>query len=432
MAQIINDPFSGNAFGRLGKGIGQGLSEQLPKEIERTRLASGLKNLEQEKNLDPMQFLTRAISIPGITPQAIESLGKLAQQRMKAQGLKNFGAGEERPARFPEFAQASPNARTEEGLAPSITTRTPIEATLNPYIPKSFKEIQQRAAEMYNIDPGFFQHDPNQAIQAATQEDAQEQSINQALQGQRTNEQNVQSTVTSALRDQFDKLGAKVPSNTYSDIENEAINAVKSVKDGGRGLTEQEAMKEYGTKLDKISRDYASLDALGKYTLMGKKPSETAKAIKSLQHKFAERNDLENFANELTARNGLSPSLAFNLAYPLSMDKSLDNEYQSLPSLNTKSYKYKSPQEIKEASRIQTKKIAPSLADKLNSVASPLSIAHELQRKGYDPVAWLDYLRDHREKLDLTERQARELDKATSFVPPLNDIWLETFGGMGK
>ena len=240
-------------FGRLGKGLGQSLSEQLPKEIERTRLSSGLRKLEQEKDLDPMQFLTRAIGIPGITPQAIESLGKLAQQRLKAQALSKFGEEENKPSVFPEMGGAIAGKEGNGENAPSITTRTPIEATLNPYIPKSFTDIQKRAAEMYNANPAFFQNDPSQAIQAATQEDAQEQAINQALQGQRTNEQNVQSTVTSALRNQFESLGAKVPSNVYSKIENEAIQAVKSIKDGGRGLTEQQAMKEYGNKLDKIS-----------------------------------------------------------------------------------------------------------------------------------------------------------------------------------
>jgi len=103
MVQVINDEYNQNVFGRLGKGIGRGLSEQIPKEIERSRLASGLKKLEQEKDLDPMKFFTRAATLPGATPQLIESLGQLAKQRMKAQALSQFGEGGGRPDKFPEI-----------------------------------------------------------------------------------------------------------------------------------------------------------------------------------------------------------------------------------------------------------------------------------------------------------------------------------------
>ena len=165
---------------------------------------------------------------------------------------------------------------------------------------------------------------------------------------------------------------------------------------------------------------------------MGKKPAETARAIKSLQHKFEERDDLENFAQSLVGMNGLSNPLAFNLAYPLSANKALENEYSGLKDLNSKSYQYQTPQAKTENSRVNTLSIVPSLANKLKSTDSPLSIAHELSRKGYDPTVWMDYLRENRDKLKLSERQGRELDKTTNFVPPLNDIWLETFGGIGK
>lgn len=43
----------GNIFGRIGSGIGQGLAEHAPKEIERSRLASGLKALGEKKVYPP-------------------------------------------------------------------------------------------------------------------------------------------------------------------------------------------------------------------------------------------------------------------------------------------------------------------------------------------------------------------------------------------
>lgn len=428
MVQIINDPYSGNAFGRIGKGLGQALSEQVPKEVERLRLASGLKKLEQEKDLDPFQFFTRAATLPGASPQLIETLGKLSKQRLQGEALNKFGKGGEKTDRFPELPGQNMQGDKESSI-PSLTTRTPVEATLNPYIPKSYTEIQKRAAELFNSNPNFFQNDPQQAIQAAQQEDQQEQSINSVLQGQRSNEQNVQSTVISSLRNQHNLLENNVPSEVYSKIEDEAIQAVKSIKDGGRGITEQQAAKEFGAKLAEISKDYSALDALGKWTLITKKPKETASAIKSLQTKAAKRKELEPFANTLIAKNGLSPQLAYSLAYPISENKNINQLASRLPKIINDPYKYKNPEQLKEFSAQKTREIAPQLVEKLGE-SSPLSIAQYLQNKGYDAEAWIDYLRDHRNEIDLSERQGRELDKSTSFVPPLNDIFLTTFGGL--
>lgn len=429
--QILPNEYGGSIFGRLGKGVGKGISEALPREIERGRLGAGLKKLERastEENLTPMQFFTRAAALPGATPQIVETLGKLAKQQMQGQALKGF-AGKEGAAAFPGAGKAGVLA--EEGGAPSITTRTPIEATLNPYIPKTTQELTARAGQLFEENPAFFQNDPQAALQYAQQEDQQEQARNQALQGQRINEQNVQGTVTSALRQQQQNLGAQVPSNVYSDIENEAIQAVKSVKDGGRGLTEQQAMKEYGDKLDLISRDYSAIDALGNWSLTGKKPSETGNAIKSLQHKFAQRKDLENFANSLQSKNALSAPLAYNLAFPMRDNKALQNEFSKIPNIERQAIPYRAPPSREKVVK-GTQDLIPSLAAKMGKEGSPLSIAHELKIRGYDPSLWMNYLRENREKLDLSERQGRELDKATNLATPLNDVWLESFADLHR
>ena len=53
-----------NIFGRIGSGIGQGLAETLPKEMERGRLSQGLQQFEKESgNLKPVQQYTRLAEI---------------------------------------------------------------------------------------------------------------------------------------------------------------------------------------------------------------------------------------------------------------------------------------------------------------------------------------------------------------------------------
>lgn len=430
MVQVIDDPYSGNVFGRIGKGVGKGLSEQLPKEMERSRLSSGLKKLEQEKDLDPMQFFTRALTLPGMTPQAIESLGKLAKHRMQAQGLKGFAGEREKGAdAFPKSIM--PEVKGQKGEAPSITTRTPIEATLNPYIPMSTGEINQAASQVYEENPAFFQHEPQRAIDYVRQQDAQEQAINSALQGQRSNEQQVQSTIVNSLKDQNKLLGTRVPSNVYSSIEDKAINAVRSKKDGGEGLTEQEAMKKYGKELDSISRDYSSIDALGNWGILQKPSSSTLNGIRSLQTKFAERNDLENFAQELMTKNKLSPGIAHYLAYPPNQTKELNNTLMKAPNIPRPKPGIEPP--IPEHVKIRkTEELAKKLAPTLGKNGSPLSVAEELKAKGYDPQTWLNYLRKNRKSLDLTESQARQLDIALPKGINLNDLWLIKFAGLDK
>lgn len=89
MVQIIDDPYSGNVFGRIGKGIGKGLSEQLPKEIERSRLSAGLKKFEQEsQGLTPLQQFTRLASIPGMTTEHLHTIRPLLEQQRKRAGFE--------------------------------------------------------------------------------------------------------------------------------------------------------------------------------------------------------------------------------------------------------------------------------------------------------------------------------------------------------
>ena len=231
-----------NIFGRIGKGIGQGLSEQLPKEIERSRLSSGLKKLEQEKDLDPLKFFTRAATLPGVTPQLIESLGQLSRQRLQNEAysrsidqmspenqLKNFGYN------------PSTNLPGEPSEIPSVTTPEPIEATLKPFIPRSFKEQEAAGVAAFQKNPAKYENNIRNAINEQIAIDQGEQDRNIALQQQRKNETDVQNTIRSSLSAQHKLLGGNVPSKTYSKIEDEAIQSVLPVSQGGRGLTEQQA-----------------------------------------------------------------------------------------------------------------------------------------------------------------------------------------------
>ena len=79
MVQILEQ--QGNIFGRIGKGLGKGLAESIPKSIERGQLSAGLKQLQNQPNGTPFEQASYLQSLPGATPEMINSVLPLLQQQ---------------------------------------------------------------------------------------------------------------------------------------------------------------------------------------------------------------------------------------------------------------------------------------------------------------------------------------------------------------
>ena len=430
MVQIISDPTRGSIFGRIGKGVGQGFAEQAPKEMERGRLARGLQQLESEiGNLSPLQQLTRLAAIPGALdrPQLVQSFGELAKQQAQAGALSKGINKQEQPTEFPRTPRPQ---KQETPKTPSITTTEPIKATIENYIPKSYEQILDRAGQLYNENPALYKNDPQLALQAATQEDAQNQSINAAQQTKRKTQQDVQTRVQNELRTQAENAGVTVPDNVYSDIENRALDAVNSGE-----MTELQAGKHFKKELDAISRDYKAIETVGTAKLISRSPSGNKDALRSIRNKFKERNDLENFTDAIIANNGLSPSKAAYLAYDIKDNKEMNNAIANLKPLTAepKFEKGYFTNEIpSEKIENETLKISKKLAPLLKKDVSPLAVAEELKSRGYDPQVWMRYLDQNRKNLEFSEWQGKQLDKPRNFSNTLNDIWMFTWSGLDK
>lgn len=413
MVQVINQ--QGNIAGRIGQGFGQGLSEQIPKEVDRYRLSKGLEDLGNEKGLTPYQRFAKLSSIPGVTPQMIQSGSELLKQEGISNALMKKSGEEGKP---------KPNPfKKEEALgekkSPSLTTHEGLQSKVESYIPKTLEQLHARAGQLMQENPALYGNDPDKALAAASQEEAQAEKINAAHQTRHENRQSVMDNVVSSLRKQSTDLGVDVPPLVYSDIEDEAINSVKPKEEGGEGLTEQQAKKKSAKKLDDISREYSAVDALGNWSLLAAKPSDTKRNIRTLQKDFKKRNDLENFADTLISKNGISPSKAYYLADPVTDHKELNNIIVKLPEMmNTRS----------EDPTFETEQIIPKLFENLGE-GSPLAVAEELKAKGYDPDMWLDYVEKNKHKLK-TATQFRQINKPRNFFDTLSDNWLFFFSGL--
>ncbi len=432
MAQQIKQA---NIFGRLGSGVGKGLAEQVPKEIENYRLRSGLQNLadlSDQGGLSPAQFLAKASGTYGVTPQHVQSFAELAKQQARGQALIESSNKQRQPQESP-FPQREPQVNPQGGQSPSITKEKPLAKIQEGYIPPTREEKDLLAGDVYNQNPARWNNDPQKAIEWVEDKVHQEEKINEAYERQHGKLSDIQDNVIKRLKDHVSNLGAQIPAEVYSKIEDKAIQATKPRSEGGEGLTEQEAMKKYGKEADEISRQYNDVEAIGDWTLPLRKPKETLAAINSLRKQFKERGDVRNFAHTLEAKIGTSPSFSYALADPVKEYPKLNLALKNLPVLKGKTVSagrgLVGTQGItNKESREKTLKAAEELFPLLKSGASPQSVGWELQKKGYDPAVWKEYLTERKD--ELTGLQIDQLPKLDSATGRFNDYWLSSWSGI--
>lgn len=446
MAQEIKQ---GNIFGRIGTGFGRGLAEQIPKEVERNRLSSGLQQLEKDlPNLSPTQQLIRLYSIPGNTPQMIQSFGDLARQQARGQALTQASRANEKQSNQSPFPQRQNNAAIPGSETPSITQAKPLEEIQKGYIPPTREEIDNIAGDAYNKNPDFFGHDPQKALNWAESKAAQEEKINLAYKQKNEDLSKIQDNVVGRLKTHSDNLKVNIPANVYKKLESEAIKSVKPKEinekgenEGGDGLTEEQAITKVGGKLDAISRDYESINSLGNWGITQKSANETLSSLKALQKKFDLRNDTENFGDRLISEKNLSPIFGYSIAEPVSRNNEINQVISALPSVKSRVTaggglvgkdfsKVLIANNVKDKTSKVSEKLAPLLRKDKN--ASPLAIAYELQKKGYDISVLKNYLIDHKDELKLSAEQERQLDKPWDSTGTLNDWWLQSWSGLDK
>ncbi len=417
-------------FGRIGKAFGEGLSDQIPKEMEHQRLSSGLQklaDLADQGKLSPAQFLAKASGTYGATPQIVQSFGDLARQ----QAYNN--------AQSKEMAetQYKPNVNTKvagaegeqsKGATQSITTTAPVEATTKPPIPPTFEERHNNAVKNFNADRAKYNNDFQNAMGEQNQIVQAQQERNVALQNQRKGEQDVQKTVRGELQEIAKRANVEIPDDIYNGIENKALDDVKSGK-----KSELEAAKDAREEMNEISKQYQSLKTVGSTDHILKSAAATKTTLKNIREGFKKRGDLENLALGYIKDNNLSPGKAYYLAFDPSEDKELNNALFKLPEMKPpitykRGFVEKDPDFIKQ----KTMEAAPELAKALGKEGSPLAVGEVLNSLGYDREAWIEYLSNNRKKLDLSERQGRELSTPLNTFPTLNDNFLFWTSGLEK
>lgn len=417
-----------SALGRLGQGLGRGLSEQIPKEIERYRLASGLKKLGEQKNLDPFEQFAGLASIPGAVdrPQLLQTAGDLLRQKAIINSINQNQ----------EPISPISKAPFERSLQGSKTATTPesTEAALNPYIPPSGPEQEEMARRLMAVEPRVYTTIESARSAITNQVAANTQQSNARL-AKRELEESVQSRSEQKLRDELKTIGAEIPGTVLSNLQQKAVDDVTSKK-----LSPDAAKIKYGKEANQISQDFSNIRSWGSLSLITKNSKDLINSISALQKNAKENGYQKQAADSLIAENGLTPQFAYASLYPVSDIKDLNNELKSLPNIQPKIEKApgipglagigKARPKNADADKL-TLQVAPRLARSMGVEGSPLSISYELEKKGYNPQVWKQYLLDNQDQLNLTSHQKDELQKPRpSFFGWLNDWWLSSFSGV--
>lgn len=410
MVQIFDLSPTESSASMIGKALGEGLGKRLG-------LAQAEKSFEEAQG-NPLKLATAMGRLLSISPEMARAAGPM-YQAMLQMNQANAASQQYAPGTKQVLDQYQ-NQKIEDTPkeVPDLTTRASAKETIRPTLPMTRDEEMQRAVQLFQANPLLYKNDINNAIGAAKEENAKLIERSQAIQAAGAAQQAAQKGLTNELRDLNNKWGGGnlVPENVYNEVQNKAIQSMLPKEEGGEGLTQQEASQKYIPILDDIARDYKAVDDIGAWTGVWESPGNVLSTINNLRKKFEKRGDLENFADFMVARNDFSPRMAYSLAYKIEDDPKVFSELKKLKRLD--------PVTSFENPKVATQKISKNLAEKMDKNSSPLSIAQYLERKGYDPQPFMDYLIENQDKLDLTLKQSRQLNKGKQIFPKINDVFL--------
>jgi len=429
MAQYISP---GNIFGRIGSGIGKGLAESMPDEIQRQRLGAHLKSLSEQKDLTPFQQFSGLVSAPGSTPQIVQSGTDLLRQ----QAILN-NAKAEQPLPRKEGAQNVnvnfPRIPAAENQPSSVTP--PPRAKLQPYLPPEFQEREQAALDLHKSNPLQFstldsaRNYVNSNVNANIERSNAEIAAEDLRQG-------VQTKAEKELKNEIDTRGASIPGEFRSEIEKDMLEEVNSGK-----ISEKDAAKKYGQIASDLDRVYKNIYSWGGVDLITNNKPELLRAMDSARQQFEKIGKPRRYAESLMAYNEVTPGFAYAQAIPVNKTPELNNIIKELKPLETPHAKkvvglpglggVGSSSATSQKKRQESEKIYPQLAKAMGKDGSPQAIAYELDKKGYDGPGYLEYVNNNADRYDLTTGQLDELGKTNkSYFGILNNWWLQSFSGV--
>ncbi len=424
---------NGDIFGRVGSGLGSGLAEQLPQEVDRNRLSKGLQEIDNNPNLTPAQRYGKLLTLPGLTPQGLQGYSEL----MKHQGVRQAYGTKDDPElgqnqepqnsntpqqdfRNVQFGQTgnqnAPQAKgfqsaNNNGINPT-NPANPAGVPLEPWTPARRDADISRVMEKNpysTLSEAMAISADNEARYLAQPKAFQEKQ--DYFEGQR---QKAYDELDRQLETKLQKEGPAIYKDITGEskiraqrlierdlIENPNANLTDVVNKRTNQMVEFARTKGQVNELanrgviDKIFKQGQTLDKLNQY-------AKIYKEVGAEQEFFDLLRDKENGF-------GMSPQGAATIAFPLS--KSVKTYVDSIKP--SKGF-------------VDSRKYAIDLEDKLTSSDSLLGIAKQFRDKDptFNQSEFFKQLREDQDNLRLNERQKRELSGEGDITPDWGDIWI--------
>lgn len=399
MVQVISDPYGGSIFGRLGAGIGQGISEELPKSIQRTATASTLNRLSNQSDLDPIQQVSQLVGSGQMpTNEAIQLLPFL-QNAQKIQALQK--RAQNGSSNFPQQNQSqSQLAHEKEPILSKDRIRKAKETLARE---PSQQELEREAAELIKNKAAF----------------SEEEAIEKARSRRAQTKQSQIENITNFKKDLNDRAARVLQGsglNDYKDVEGRITQNQIDLgeADIAEGKNPAVVEKDRGDLLEKLGRASTQIKKIANKSLFTTRPSEKIKQWKSQKKIFDENGYGNEFVDLIAGHQGITQMEAAHAVDPIK-NKELEKDLNELNSFLTK-IKTRNP--FKEINKLNEKYI-----NKIISHIKPednlLDIAYHFRKSGLDVDQLFESIREaDNSKNFLSDKQLYQLDQ-----PVKNDFY---------
>lgn len=408
----------GNIFGRIGKGLAQGLSEQLPKEMERTRLSEGLKELGKEdlSGKNQLELLGAIHAIPGMTPEiaalAQQQLAKQNYQNKRTPAARSIGEAqirqgtEGRPEGIKKPLEIKP--LSEGGIASVSQIKEMRQGRLQA---PSYEDVYKRANEL--LDAGITQ-DP-QAAESMARSQIEQDRIAQ------------KERIASFRNDAADRLKLDLQSGGFGDYKDVAGEIQKNLIDQGeyllsQGVSPEDASQQIGDIARELGKISNNTKDTGSFWNMFRSAKTKTQELKEQKKNFEKYGFGELFDDIAAGQLGITPLQAAHELDPLK-NKALKDEISKLKRQPSPTLR-----EVGNVGRKMDEKSLDAIVRKITPKDNLFSIEYELRDKGYDVNQFkkrVSELEDEKE-LSLTPQQQRQQrrDVGNQFF---GDILYQTF-----
>lgn len=310
MIQIL--PQEGTLASRIGAGIGRGLADQVPKEIDRSRLASGLKNIMNNPNASPIEVLSNLHTIPGITPQMVEQYYPLinaelvkkrrqdGQQQGSEEQVQPKGQGQQGVSGGQNVLRNPPQNQTQDQQKQKqnenrIGQQGSQQRSVKPVVRKSPEQVIQRQYQLQDELGLDAQTALAQANKEADTEVANAQELRDVKQRENVAETNIQNKLDSRI---LSKTQMANKESLFKDLTGKTYQKLlkKAEMDVANGLTDTQAAEKYSDRAEDLVKATTSLkNNIGSRPFFGQAGKKLRDDIKKYKKPFEQNDALEDF-----------------------------------------------------------------------------------------------------------------------------------------